>query len=69
MKEITITLEDWEIEIIEFIKNGYNSSQNEEVVEDEDVIHGIFASFVGMKAEQAEEAIAQETMVGSGPVH
>lgn len=69
MKEITITLDEWEEEIIDFIKNGYNASQNEEVVEDEDVIHGIIASFVAMKTIQAEEAELSEVITGSGLRH
>lgn len=68
MKEITITLDDWEEEIIEFIKNGYNESQDEETVEDEDVIHGIIASFVEFKAAQVQGSIIEQTLEGSGMV-
>lgn len=49
--KITIELKDWEEEIMEFIKEGYEEHTGDEVSY-EDVLHGIFEFFVIAKTQE-----------------
>jgi hypothetical protein len=48
-KQVTVTLEDWEEALIEFIRDGYKDATGEDSTEEE-VIHGFMEFFIIMKA-------------------
>lgn len=75
--ELTITLTEWEEELVNFIKEGYNTTQidpngDEANVSQEDVIHGLIEFFVIAKSqivEEQEEGLLTDLPLGSEYPH
>jgi hypothetical protein len=60
-RQVTITLEEWEEYLVDFIRDGYKETTGE-TVPDEEVIHGFLAFFVIMKA---SEDLPPEVIAGA----